>query len=152
MTAFCVVYYSDLGQLVWKWKPLTVAPLREYYTLCPISIGFYLTKAEMKTTDVMLESQGCQKVKMEIFECVCEKRKRSVENEAEGNSYRYPKFVKGVNGEVYKVSAPGENTKCSDQDTFTINQCVDDGEQIPRDFSEIEELFFKNRESKCFIR
>lgn len=134
-----------MNEVFWRWN--TKFTNDDYKTLCPE--GFKFNRIEGRLTkNIMLESQGCTRIQMEIIECLCTRTIKDVRDNLTTWIKKWLNFVRGVNGEVYIVSPPGKKTKCNDPLTLTIKDCIVNGEFLPKDFSEIEELFFKNREGK----
>lgn len=148
---------SDVNGSTWKWN----VPYHRYYEsvldneynecrqLCPTD--FKSEYRNVKTENVVLESQDCTQIQMDVLTCVC-KRPDKVGNEIVSKTCKYPEFVRGVNGEAYAVSKPvnKEESNCDDIHSYIIRRCVNDGTEwtFPRNLSEIEELFYNNRESK----
>jgi hypothetical protein len=122
---------------MWRWRSPAFVCQNLQRTI------FRVDKVELKIVDVMLESIDCQLIQMEILECSYE----TIPNISETVDEAPFKYARGVNGEVYAVHSPNEPITCDDQTILNLTQCVNNG-TFPVDFSEIEELFFNNREGK----
>lgn len=134
------IFFADLGGLTWG-RGSTINDVL-YSNLCPTNTVF--EDANLKTEDITLVSQDCQRVPMQILELEC----RKISEGSENYEVLRMKLAKGVNGEEYEVSSIGKRTKCTNSDTLTIDRCIDDGTYGRRRYSEIEKLFFDNYESK----
>lgn len=155
-----IQFLSDVNGLMWKWN----VPCFKYYDyhtidneynecrhLCPTD--FNPKRRIVKIANVMLESQDCALIEMDILICICS---RPDEVHDDTRIFDCVEVVRGVNGEAYKVSTPkwtSENmidSNCNDSKSYIIKRCISDGTQweFPRNLSEIEELFYNRRESK----
>ena len=104
-----------------------------------------LVSAKYETMDVLLESQGCERIPMEILvvKCVSEFEKNG--------SYEIvrKKLVRGVKNEEYSVSPPRFKTHWGDPDTLTIDGCENHGEMFASGhYPEMEKVLLDYRESK----
>ena len=118
----------DRGGFVWKWNLIEAEQIASYHRsefpinyddLCPRGTTFDLRQI-VTNQNIMLESQSCTPVPMEILQCTCFKTRvfDSYGNKATENTFF--DFVRGPNGEVYVVSSPGNDTKCNDAKTMII--------------------------------
>ena len=84
---------------------------------------------------------------MEILTCHYKKIEHDTLQETD-TLYTERHFTSGLNGEVYEMFLPHSSSKCFDPLTPVIKQCVEDGQNYPKDVSEIEKFFYRHRKGK----